>query len=257
MDGQRCNWRLSTTKRISSSATSCVMYPRPPPHVIAMARSKSTSNNAISSNNQQHRNSTNNHRNANNNNGQANTVEAELRRRKERREEKERIAKLKREYKSELSRAKRAKYSTASLSAHGVLRDLKNSTQRSMTNIKNSFDNLVSQVCYRNTNSGKDGGAAYDHFTNYYEPENDIAPTPGPRTPVKMYSPFGITESPAPPTPPAFRQPITLRDLQMKLSKSKGKYINTGQQEQTIPAAEKVRRVFRINNRTKVRPESR
>lgn len=83
-------------------------------------------------------------------------------------DKKERIAKAKKEYKAgnqfisaittnvtsppppsfypELSRAKRAKYSSSSLSVHQVLKDVKNSASRHISNVKSSLDNLLSQV---------------------------------------------------------------------------------------------------------------
>lgn len=144
MSTQKTNWRLSATKRLSSSTTSCMMYHRPPPHVLAMVRSKSASNSVSGS--KSTLSSLNGSKSTLNSNHSANTVEAELRRRKERREEKEKIAKMKREYKNELSKSKRTKYSTASLSAGGVLRELKNTASRGLETVKHSVENLLSQV---------------------------------------------------------------------------------------------------------------
>jgi len=58
-----------------------------------------------------------------------------------------RVNKLKKEQRQDLSKSKRAKYASASLSAHRVLRDLKNTATKHLTNVKSSFDNLLSKVC--------------------------------------------------------------------------------------------------------------
>jgi hypothetical protein len=115
-----------------------------------------------------------------------------IEKRKEKEKDKDRMARLKREYKAELSRAKRAKYSSASVSAHQVLKDLKNSASRQLSSVKSSFDNLLSQKL--RLTSPKEGykKSVYDSGCIYYnELENE------PRTPVHLYSPFGI-ESPSP-----------------------------------------------------------
>ncbi|KAI1285776.1 hypothetical protein HDE_11617 [Halotydeus destructor] len=186
MEPGKVTWRLSTNRKLSSSVTSCMIYQRPPPHVLnTIRRSKSTSNSTLSTMAKVDDNKA--AAEADKTVKKILTVEEELRRRREKKAEKDRIAKLKREYKAELSKTKRAKYSTASLSAHGVLRDLKNSASRGVSTMKNSFENLLTQKL--KFTSSKEGTSNWNQV-NYTEFENDE-----PRTPVKLYSPFGI-ESP-------------------------------------------------------------
>lgn len=59
-----------------------------------------------------------------------------------------RINDLKKDQRQDLSKSKRAKYASASMSAHRVLKDLKNTATRHLSNVKYSFDNLLSKVMF-------------------------------------------------------------------------------------------------------------
>lgn len=73
-------------------------------------------------------------------------------------DERKRIEKLKREYRADLSKSKRTKYCSASLSAHRVLKDIKNCATKRISAMKSSFENLLSQV--------------HHHHNNDYNPNN-------------------------------------------------------------------------------------
>lgn len=113
----------------------------------------------------------------------------------------------------DLSRSKMAKYSSASLSAHQVFKDLKVTASKHISSVKSHFDSILSQVsaifCLLfalsqrspslfpqklRLTSTKEGNKKYCYSEDdvwYAEFENE------PRTPIKLYSPFGI-ETPSP-----------------------------------------------------------
>ncbi|XP_074599964.1 uncharacterized protein LOC141854253 [Brevipalpus obovatus] len=91
----------------------------------------------------------------------------------------------KKDLRREVSKSKQAKYTSASLSVRQALKDVKNTASKHISNIKNTFDSVSQKLRITSPKDGPkrcvgEGNVLYDEFENE------------PKTPIKLYSPFGI-----------------------------------------------------------------